>query len=160
MNRFFMALFLSIMMLLPASPVLSAEDPGAGGQQASAQDVARELANPNSSLAVLTLRNQYRLYKGDLPGADDQDNYTALFQPIFPQKLPESSEGDKRTFFLRPAIPIVVDQPVPRPAVNGLDWDGVTALGDIGFDISLWGHEKKWLLVGFWHGRHSAHGNG
>jgi hypothetical protein len=142
MNRFLVALLLSLMMLFPALPVLSAEDSGAKDSGPSAQEIARELANPNNSLAVLTFRNQYRLYEGDLPGADDQDNYTLLFQPIFPQKLPESSEGDKRTFFLRPAIPILVEQPVPRPAEDGLDWDGVTALGDIGFDIA-YGVTKK-----------------
>jgi hypothetical protein len=142
MNRFLVALLLSLMMLFPALPVLSAEDPGAKDSGGSAQEIARDLANPNSSLAVLTFRNQYRLYEGDLPDADNQDNYTLLFQPIFPQKFPDSSEGDKRTFFLRPAIPILVEQPVPRPAKDGLDWDGVTALGDIGFDIA-YGVTKK-----------------
>jgi hypothetical protein len=43
-------------------------------QEKSAEEVARELANPNNSLASLTFKNQYRLYTGDLPNADDQDN--------------------------------------------------------------------------------------
>ena len=40
----------------------------AEGTAKSAEDVARELANPNSSLATLTFKNQYRWYTGDLPG--------------------------------------------------------------------------------------------
>ena len=61
----------------------------------SAEEVARELSNPNSSLATLTFKNQYRWYTGDLPGADDQNNYTMLFQPVFPLSLPKDDNGNK-----------------------------------------------------------------
>ncbi len=101
----------------------------------SADAVARELANPNSSLATLTLKNQYRWYTGDLPGADDQDNYTMVFQPVFPLSLPQAGNGDKRTLFIRPGFPLLFNQPVPREENGALDWDGISALGDIGFDI-------------------------
>ena len=50
----------------------------------SADQVAKDLANPNNSLANLTFKNQFRWFKGDLPGADDQNSYTLLFQPVFP----------------------------------------------------------------------------
>jgi hypothetical protein len=101
----------------------------------SADAVARELANPNSSLATLTLKNQYRWYTGDLPGADDQNNFTMVFQPIFPLSMPKDDNGNARTVFFRPGFPMLFDQPVPRVENGALDWDGVTALGDIGFDI-------------------------
>ena len=98
--------------------------------------MARELANPNSSLATLTLKNQYRWYTGDLPGADDQDNFTMVFQPVFPLSMPKDDNGNARTVFFRPGFPMLFDQPVPRVENGALDWDGVTALGDIGFDIA------------------------
>lgn len=40
----------------------------------SNDEIAKELANPNNSLASLKFRNQYRWYEGDLPDADDQSN--------------------------------------------------------------------------------------
>lgn len=45
-------------------------------QGKSAEEVAKELANPNNSLASLTFKNQSRGYTGDLPDANDQSNYT------------------------------------------------------------------------------------
>lgn len=98
-------------------------------------DVAAELANPNSDLAQLKFRNQFRLYTGDLPNADDQWNYTMLFQPIFPFSLGETASGNKLTFFLRPAIPLLVEQPVFNAGT--LDFNNKTGLGDIGFDAAL-----------------------
>jgi len=82
----------------------------------SADEVAKELANPNSSLASLTFKNQFRWYTGDLPDADDQNNYTLLFQPVFPFPLETKANGDK------------------------------PALGDIGFDLSYAVTKKNGLL--------------
>lgn len=99
----------------------------------SADKVARELANPNNSLASLTFKNQYRTYTGDLPGADDQSNYTLLFQPVFPFAMEAPASGGKANLFVRPGIPLLVDQPVFEPGKN--DYNSVTAIGDIGFDV-------------------------
>lgn len=115
----------------------------------SADEVARELANPNNSLASLTFKNQYRWYTGDLPHADDQDNFTILFQPVFPFKLAPTASGAKATLFVRPAFPLVFDQPVPEVRNGRLDFEGVTALGDIGFDIGYGVTEKNGLLWAF-----------
>ena len=132
-NLLFTALLLALIVF---GASLSARAAETGGQEKSADEVARELANPNSSLATLTLKNQYRWYTGDLPGADNQDNYTMLFQPVFPLSLPKDDNGNARNVFFRPGFPILFDQPVPRVENGALDWDGVTALGDIGFDIA------------------------
>lgn len=121
----------------------------AEGTAKSAEDVARELANPNSSLATLTLKNQYRWYTGDLPDADDQDNYTMVLQPVFPLSLPKDGSGDNRTVFIRPGIPLLFDQPVPSAEDGGFDWDGVSALGDIGL-ASLTVSRKKTVSCGPW----------
>jgi len=101
----------------------------------SADELAKELNNPNNSIAKLSFKNQYRWYKGSLPDADSQDNYTLLFQPIFPFAL--GGEGDhKNVLFVRPAFPFVFDQPVPEVRGSGLDWKSVTAMGDISFDVA------------------------
>ncbi len=118
----------------------------AGAEEQSADEVARELANPNNSLASLTFKNQYRWYTGDLPHADDQDNFTLLFQPVFPFKLSPTASGANATLFVRPAFPIVFNQPVPEVRNGELDFKGVTALGDIGFDIGYGVTEKTGLL--------------
>ncbi len=102
----------------------------AGGAAApSADEVAKSLANPNTPLATMTLKLQYRTFKGDLPAADDQSGTSALFQPAFPFPL---DNGD--TVFFRPAFPIVFDQP-SFDADEG-DFDSVAGLGDIAFDLA------------------------
>jgi len=101
----------------------------------SADELAKELTNPNNSIAKLTFKNQYRWYTGDLPDADDQGNYTLLFQPVFPFSL--DSEGDhKNVLFVRPAFPFVFNQPVPGIYNGKFDWDDVTALGDTVMDLA------------------------
>ena len=108
----------------------------------SADEIAKELANPNSSLASLTFKNQYRWYKGDLPEADDQENYTLLFQPVFPFPLEDTASGGKANLFVRPAIPLVVDQPV----YSADGWDEVSAMGDWGFDLAYGVTEKNGFI--------------
>ena len=137
------AVFLLVLMILAFKltifpPVAAAAE----GPERSAEDVARDLAKPNSSLATLTVKNQYRWYTGDLPGADHQDNFMMLFQPVFPLSLPQDDSGDKSTLFIRPGIPLLFDQPVLRQGKSGLDFEGVSALGDIGFDLA-YGVSKK-----------------
>lgn len=122
--------------LLASMPAAGGGSSAAGSGDKSADDIAKELTNPNNDLAKLTFKNQYRFYTGDLPGADKQDNYTLLFQPVFPFSLGETDSGDKEVMFVRPAIPFVFDQPVPDFGDGGLEWDGVSGMGDIGFDVA------------------------
>lgn len=113
----------------------------------STDEVARELSNPNNSLASLTFKNQYRAYTGDLPNADDQDNYTLVFQPVFPFTLEPTESGDKANLFIRPAVPLLVDQPTFN--ASEADFDGVTALGDIGFDIGYGVSQLNGFIWGY-----------
>jgi hypothetical protein len=112
----------------------------------SSDEIAKELANPNSSLASLKFRNQYRSYTGDLPGADNQGAYTMVFQPVFPFPMGGTASGGKANFYVRPAIPLLVEQPVPTPSASGVNYDKKTALGDIGFDVAYGVTEKTGLL--------------
>ena len=80
---------------------------GGAPAELSAEEAAKELANPNTPLASLTLKTQSTRWDGSLPGADGLDSQTILFQPSFP--FPISATD---TIFLRPAFPYLVDQPV------------------------------------------------
>jgi len=112
----------------------------------TADAISKELANPNNDLAKLTFKNQYRRYTGDLPSANEQGNYTLLFQPVFPFGLGTTDAGDKKVFFLRPALPFMVDQPYFDPDHG--NFGGRTALGDIGFDVALGLTRKSgWLYA-------------
>lgn len=87
-----------------------------GAATASAAELAAELSNPNTAVATLTFKNQFRWFEGDLPDADDQWSYTLLFQPALPFVL---DSGDK--IIWRPAIPLLVDQPVFDPVSGEFD---------------------------------------
>jgi hypothetical protein len=106
----------------------------------SADEMAAQLANPNTPLASLTFKLQYRTFKGDLPNANDQDSTTLLFQPSLPFPL---DNGDLILF--RPAFPLLFDQPVFNPA--SLDFDSEFGLGDIAFDLAYASTNKKTGLL-------------
>ena len=98
-------------------------------QAASADDIAKALADPNSVLGTLNFNLDYNTYKGDLPGASDQSATRLTFQPILPYPISDTSN-----FYLRPAVPVVISQDVPT--AGGFDNKGVE-LGDIGFDAAV-----------------------
>ena len=104
-------------------------DSKGGAVQASAAEIAAELANPNTPLATLTLKYQLRSFEGSLPNANDQYSSLFLLQPSFPFPL---DSGDVILF--RPAIPLLLDQ----PAFNSVeqDFDSKFGLGDIAFDLA------------------------
>ena len=146
-------LLLAAVVMLTAAPARAQEkSPGQAststappaGSSASAADAAKALANPNSDLASLKFQNQFFGYTGDLPGADDQNSYQLLFQPIFPFGIGNTSSGAKKTFYVRPAIPLAVDQ--PRFSARNNDFSGVSGLGDIGFDVAIGFTEKSGVL--------------
>jgi len=115
---------------------------GAKGAAAapSMDEIAAELVNPNTALATLNLRNQFRWFSGDLPNADGQFGYTALLQPVLP--FPFKS-GSKVIF--RPAFPFIIEQPV----WNGVDdFDSESGFGDIVFDLFYAPKAKSPLLTG------------
>jgi len=95
----------------------------------SADEVARNLANPNTSLGFLAFQFDYINFDGDLHGANNQEAWKINFQPSIPYPIAEGTN-----FFLRPLIPIILDQPVPQG--NGFDSKGIE-LGDIGYDAAI-----------------------
>ena len=125
------------------STVALAQGDSAG---ASNDDIARALAHPNSTLGSLNFPIDYVRYKGDLPGADSQDSWRIGFQPVLPYALNETTN-----LFVRPNIPILINQPVPLVgggdftpsdggafgSQTGIFGSSGTELGDIGFDIAV-----------------------
>lgn len=124
-----------LILLLSVSAVFAAEngttaEKGAAAESSarSKDEIAKDLANPNTPLTSLKLQIQYFSFDGDLPGADDQDMLKLYLQPVLPFPL-ESG----RTVWVRPGVPFVIDQPVFDAGSQRLDSE--TGLGDITLDV-------------------------
>jgi hypothetical protein len=112
----------------------------------SLDEIAKELANPNTTLGTLNVPIDYVSYKGDLPGASSQESWRVSFQPVLPYALNETTN-----LYVRPNIPVLIDQPVPvvfgadvSPSADGQFTtqdrnfgNSGTDLGDITFDIAI-----------------------
>ncbi len=109
-------------------------------QEKTADEIAKELANPNTPLATLNFKLQFRGFEGSLPDANNQSGTTILFQPSLPFPL---DNGDLVLF--RPAIPIIADQPV----FNGTGFDGESGIGDIAFDLAYAPKNDSGLLIAY-----------
>lgn len=99
-------------------------------EKKSADEIAKELANPAGSLASLNFNLQYTEYTGDLPRSDDQESTALIFQPVLPFPV-----GDKgRRIIFRPAIGMSFDQPVFDAAKGDFDSEDTNLL-DTTFDL-------------------------
>ena len=131
-----------IQRLLAVSIVIFSSMQSASAREVmSASEAAAELANPNTTLGVLAFPLDYVQYDGDLPGASDQSAWRLSFQPSLPYKL-----SDSTNLFVRPLIPVYLDQPVPfvggaslpPEASTDANYDSTgVQLGDIGFDVAV-----------------------
>jgi hypothetical protein len=126
--------------LLPGVLLLSGLTAQAQDKEQSAEEIAQELANPNTPLATLNFKLQFRQFKGDLADADNQDGTTLLFQPSLPFPL---DNGDLLLF--RPAIPFISSQPV----FNGTDFESESGIGDIVFDLAYAPKNDSGLLIAY-----------
>jgi len=122
----------------------SPQDVSASGGAAtpSAAEIAAELSNPNTSVATLTFKNQFRWFDGDLANADDQTSYTLLFQPGLPFVL---DSGDK--ILWRPAVPLLIDNPVLNTSTG--EFEGESGLGDIAFDLAYVPKTEPSLMIAY-----------
>jgi hypothetical protein len=108
----------------------SKPDGGGGLAEPSAQDIAAELADPNSAMGRLTFIFDYTTFGGDLRNAHNQEALRLSFQPGIPYPL-----SDTVNFFLRPLIPLILHQDVPNRE-GGFD-SKEFELGDISFDAAV-----------------------
>jgi len=104
------------------------DDGGLGAP--SAQDIAAQLSNPNSTLGTMNILFDYVAFEGDLPRASSQSALRGTFQPSLPYPLSKTTN-----LFVRPAIPVIFSQDVPNMS-GGFDSEGID-LGDISFDAML-----------------------
>ena len=95
----------------------------------SAEEMAAELANPNTAFATMNFKNQFIAYDGDIMGAGDKDNYQLVFQPVFP--FPRE-DGSKIIF--RPSLSYIDSRPIPS-AGGGFSME--SGFGDIPFDLAF-----------------------
>jgi hypothetical protein len=118
---------------------VGADSDSGGASQPSAEEIAAKLANPNSPMASLNLKLQYRTFVGSLPGAASQSSTTLLFQPSFPFSL---DNGD--VVFFRPAIPIQLDFSFPNSSPSGFGSE--SGIADIAFDLAYGRTTKTGML--------------
>ena len=113
--------------------------PAVGEVGPNIDELAKELANPGAANATLNFKFEYRTFDGDLPEAEDQENFTATFQPVFPFVL---QNGNNLIF--RPAFPYVIGQPVFQNDTG--QFRDENAFGDIAFDLLYAGTRNGWTL--------------
>ena len=114
----------------------------------SADEVAKELANPANARASMSSNLEYISFDGDLDGAGDQSTTMYLFQPSLP--FPVGDSG--RNLLFRPALPVFLSQAQYDGTINnGLGgFDDVTGkVGDIGFDLVYAGTSKSGIISGY-----------
>jgi len=104
------------------------DDGGLGAP--SAQDIAAQLSNPNTTLGTMNTLFDYVAFDGDLPSASSQSAFRGTFQPSLPYPVSKTTN-----LFVRPAIPVIFSQDVPNMS-GGFDSEGLD-LGDISFDALL-----------------------
>lgn len=91
------------------------------------EEIAADLAKPNTPYASLSFHYEQTRFDGDLENSESQKSHSLTFQPTLPFNL---DNGD--LFVLRPAIPFIMNAPIPEGNGNYSDLNG---FGDIGVDI-------------------------
>lgn len=95
----------------------------------SAAEIAKELANPNTTLGTFSFPIDYIHYGGDLPGASSRNAIKINAQPSLPYPL-----GKGTNLFVRPLIPVIITQAY----YNGEDFESAGVnLGDISADVAV-----------------------
>ncbi len=100
-----------------------------GAAAASAEEIAKELSNPNTTLGTLNTNFDFTSYDGTATDASSQSATTVSFQPALPYPIAKGVNA-----FLRPNIPLIVSKPTPTG--NGFE-DEKFELGDIGYDLAM-----------------------
>jgi len=100
-----------------------------GAAAASAEEIAKELSNPNTTLGTLNTNFDFTSYDGTLNDASSQSATTVSFQPALPYPIAKGVNA-----FLRPNIPLIISKPALTE--NGFE-DEKFELGDIGYDLAM-----------------------
>ncbi len=104
-------------VLFAASPSF-ADEAGSGALFEDADEAARQTSNPlGGDFMVLINEWNFDFYDGDLPGADDQESITHIFQPVIPFSMAETI-GPDWILVNRPTLPIIYTADVPSGGFN------------------------------------------
>jgi len=118
----------------------------AGGSQSehgSLAEVGAKLSNPVSDVWALFTQFGLTWSDGDFNGGDPELGGNMIFQPILP--VPLFGEGDNKwQILVRPAIPILFGNSVPRKVTNS--FDNQTGIGDITLPLPITMPSENWLL--------------
>lgn len=118
----------------------------AGGSQSdheSLAEVAAKLSNPVSDVWALFTQFGLTWSDGDFNGGDPELGGNMIFQPILP--IPLFGEGDNKwQILVRPAIPLLFGNSVPRKVTNS--FDNQTGIGDITLPLPITMPSENWLL--------------
>jgi hypothetical protein len=95
-----------------------ADEAGSGALFEDADEAARQTSNPlGGDFMVLINEWHVDFYDGDLPGADDQESITHIFQPVIPFSMAETI-GPDWILVNRPTLPIIYSADVPSGRFN------------------------------------------
>jgi hypothetical protein len=103
-------------------------------------EIAEKLNNPTAAIGSMNTFIDFKTYDGDLTDASDQTSWSLTFQPSLPKPL-----GKGINLLVRPAIPLIIKQPVYK-GTEGFEDSGVQ-LGNISFDLAAGGVTKSGLLL-------------
>jgi len=135
-----------MLVLFMASTFISAQnsdtskkkkDPDADFKNKTVDELAKDLANPNTPLTSLKFKTQFRAYTGELNGASSENGSLTLLQPTLPFPF---KNGNK--LWVRPGIPYYFNQ----PSYNGTEFISNSGLGDIVIDFQYGGTLKSGIL--------------
>jgi hypothetical protein len=87
------------------------------GTPKSIEEIARESSNPLAAFYRFDYEGQYRTYRGDIAGADDQNGSYQLLQASIP-----FAEKNGKGWLFRVGIPYVPDQPIYWADVGYAEW--------------------------------------
>ena len=83
------------------------EDKAEAGSQKSIEQIAWEMGNPLATFFSFGYEAQFKSFKGSIPGAGDQSNWTYLYSAVLPFR-----QKDGKGWVFRFALPYIVDQPI------------------------------------------------
>ena len=77
------------------------------GSEKSTDQIASEMSNPLAAFTSFSYRLEYKTFKGDIAGADDQTTNSHVFQAVFPFR-----QKDGQGFVFRFSLPYMDDEPI------------------------------------------------
>ena len=143
---------MAITLLVAAAPVTANAEQAetapvsvgqTGSEYGSLAEVGAKLSNPVSDVWALFTQFGITWSDGDVNTGDAKIGGNMIFQPILP--VPLYGEGeDQWKILVRPAIPVLFGNSVPRKVFNR--FDNQTGIGDISLPLPVTIPAGNWLL--------------